>query len=50
MLPKTANVNRLQENMDVFDFELSENEMKIIDNIPYCGGIGIDSDEVIEFG
>ena len=29
--------------------ELSEDEMSIVDDIPYCGGIGIDSDEVIEF-
>ena len=36
--------------MDVFGFSLSEDEMKEIDSIPYCGGIGIDPDEVVEFG
>ena len=30
--------------------ELTEEEMKRIDAIPYCGGIGIDPDEVEEFG
>lgn len=50
VIPKTSNVNRLAENLDVYDFELTEKEMILIDNIPYCGGIGIDSDEVIEFG
>lgn len=50
LIPKTSNVNRLSENMDVFDFELSDNEMRMIDAIPYCGGLGYDSDEVTEFG
>lgn len=50
VLPKTVNEKRLLENLDVFDFELSIAEMSIIDTMPYCGGIGIDSDEVTEFG
>ena len=50
VIPKTVNADRLAQNIDVFDFELSEDEMSIVDDIPYCGGIGIDSDEVIEFG
>ena len=50
LLPKTSNVERLSQNMDVFDFELTADEMKEIDNIPYCGGLGYDSDEVTEFG
>lgn len=49
-IPKTSNVSRLSENMDVFDFELTDEEMKIIDEIAYCGGVGIDPDEVTEFG
>ena len=49
-IPKTQNIERLKENIDVFDFELSEQEMREIDKIPYCGGIGLDSDEVTEFG
>lgn len=50
VIPKTSNPCRLAENMDIYDFELSDEEMWVIDNIPYCGGIGIDSDEVTEFG
>lgn len=50
VIPKSVNPERLQTNMDIFDFELSEDEMKRMDAIPYCGGIGIDPDEVEEFG
>lgn len=49
-IPKTSNPDRLQQNISIFDFELNETEMKTIDNIPYCGGIGIDPDEVTQFG
>ncbi|MBE5852393.1 MAG: aldo/keto reductase [Lachnospiraceae bacterium] len=50
VIPKTVNANRLRQNIDVFDFELTDDEMKSIDDIPYCGGIGIDPDEVTQFG
>ena len=50
VIPKTSKKERLHGNIDVFGFELSEDEMKEIDSIPYCGGIGIDPDEVVEFG
>lgn len=49
-IPKTVNVDRLTQNIDVFDFELLPEEMEQINVIPYCGGIGIDSDEVTQFG
>lgn len=50
VIPKTADPDRLAQNIDVFDFSLSSEEMKELDDIPYCGGVGIDSDEVTEFG
>lgn len=49
-IPKTSKIERLHENIDAFGFELSDDEMNEIDSIPYCGGIGIDPDEVVEFG
>ena len=50
LIPKTTNVGRMQENFDIFNFSLDKKEMDAIDKISYCGGIGIDSDEVEEFG
>lgn len=49
-IPKTINLDRLHQNLDVFHFNLTKEEMMTIDNISYCGGIGLDPDEVIEFG
>ena len=49
-IPKSTKKVRLAENIDIFDFELSAEEMAVIDAVPYCGGIGIDPDEVTEFG
>lgn len=33
-IPKTANAVRMDENLDVFDFELSEDDMQIITTLP----------------
>lgn len=49
-IPKTANVDRLKENIDVFDFELSAEEVAKIDALPFMGGLNIDPDTVTEFG
>ena len=50
VIPKTEKLERLRENMDVYGFTLSPDDMKEIDSVPYCGGLGIDPDEVTEFG
>ena len=50
VIPKSTNPERLRKNLEIFDLELSADEMHAIDSIPYCGGIGIDPDEVTEFG
>lgn len=50
MIPRTSKVERLKENLHIFDFELTDDEMRLIDAIPYCGGLGIDPDGMLEFG
>lgn len=45
-LPKTVNPSRMAENADVFDFELTEEEMKSIDKLENLGGQCALPDEV----
>lgn len=49
VIPKTTKPARMVENINLFGFDLSAEEMKIIDGLSFCGGLGIDSDEVINF-
>lgn len=48
VIPKTVSVRRLAENMDIFGFSLTQEERRQIEEIPYCGGIGIDPEEAEE--
>ena len=49
VIPKTTKAERLAENIELFNFDLSAEEVRVIDELPFCGGLGIDSDEVINF-
>ena len=49
VIPKTTKAERLKENISLDDFDLSAEEVLKIDSIPYCGGLGINSDEVTKF-
>ncbi|MDY3368058.1 aldo/keto reductase, partial [Zhenhengia yiwuensis] len=40
-LPKSITESRVIENTEVFDFEIKDEDMAIIDAIPFCGGAGI---------
>lgn len=46
-LPKSVRDFRIKENADVFDFSIDEDDMKTIDNMPYCGGSGLDPDQIV---
>lgn len=43
-LPKSVHEERIVENTQIFDFALSEDEMKAIDDVPFCGGMHFDPD------
>lgn len=48
-LPKSKNIERMQDNLDIFNFEISEEDMQILDNFPYVGGSGLDSETLTLF-
>ena len=45
-LPKSVTPSRISENANVFDFTIGEDDMETINDMPYCGGSGLDSDTV----
>ena len=45
-LPKSVTKERIVSNLDVFSFKISEEDMRLIDMMPFCGGSGHDSDKV----
>jgi len=40
VIPKSTSLKRIEENIDIFNFELSEDEMKKIDTLPQMGFSG----------
>ena len=45
-LPKSVTPERVKENADVFDFEISADDMKIITEMPFCGGSPLHPDSI----
>lgn len=45
-LPKTVTPSRMVENIEVFDFVISDEDMTAINVMPYCGGSGLNPDSV----
>ena len=45
-LPKSVTPSRMKDNLDVFDFELSDTEMRLINEIPHMAFSGLDPNSV----
>lgn len=45
-LPKSITESRIIENTKVFDFTIAPEDMEFINNMEYCGGSGLNPDEV----
>ena len=44
-LPKSVHEERIIANTVIFDFHLTDEDMREIDAMPYCGGMRFDPDE-----
>ena len=47
-IPKSTNLQRMKENLDVFDFQLSDEDMRAMSMLPACGGFCVDADNASE--
>ena len=45
-LPKSVTASRIKENTEIFDFVISDEDMKTINAMEYCGGSGHHPDKV----
>jgi len=45
-LPKSVHADRIQQNTELFDFELSEDDMQTIDGLHGVAGLANDPDQV----
>lgn len=45
-ISKTINKNRMLENINIFDFTITKEDMQKINNIPYFAGSGLHPDEI----
>lgn len=48
-ISKSTKLENMIENLSIFDFEISNEDMQIINEMPYMGGSGLDSDTLTLF-
>lgn len=44
-LPKTMSEKRMKENLDIFDFEISKEDMEVLNTMEKCGASGLHPDK-----
>jgi len=48
-IPKSTSKDRMIENLNVDDFTILEEDMEVLNNLPYIGGYGFDSETITIF-
>lgn len=48
-IPKTKDIDRMKSNLDVYNFEISKEDMQYLNSLPYLGGSGLDSETITLF-
>lgn len=48
-IPKSTKIENMKDNLDVFNFEINDEDMEEINKMPYMGGSGLDSDTLTLF-
>lgn len=48
-ISKSTKIENMMENLSIFDFEIKDEDMKKINEMPYMGGSGLDSDTLTLF-
>lgn len=46
---KSKNIDRISSNLDIWNFEISKEDMTYLNNLPYLGGSGLDSETLTLF-
>ena len=49
-LPKSKNIERMIENISINNFEISKEDMELLNNMPFVGGYSFDSEQIEIFG
>ncbi len=49
-IPKSKDSERMRQNLDVFNFEISDDDVRVLNEMPYVGGSGLDSETITLFG
>lgn len=47
---KSTEIDRMKSNLDIFDFQITKEDMDYLNSLPYLGGSGLDSETLTLFG